>query len=199
MSAVEASDLPALRGFVRGLRKDLPAVLAGLSLPHSNGPAEVVNTKVKLLKRHMYGRAGFALLRRRISGVFDQAEVDLDDGAVAELLGEAGGGLAAAGEEDDAGDGAVEAVRDAEVDVAGLVVLLLEVGAGLGLEGGDAGGDALGEQAGGLGEGEAVVVFKQDGERLSHGANAKPPGEATQPSFPRSAWERTAQPLCGKD
>jgi hypothetical protein len=66
MSAVAASDLPALHGFVRGLRKDLPAVVAGLSLPYSNGPAEGVNTKVKLLKRQMYGRAGFALLRRRI-------------------------------------------------------------------------------------------------------------------------------------
>jgi transposase len=66
MSAVEASDLPALHGFVRGLRKDLPAVTAGLSLPYSNGPIEGVNTKVKLLRRQMYGRAGFALLRRRI-------------------------------------------------------------------------------------------------------------------------------------
>jgi len=66
MSAVEASDLPALHAFVRGIRKDLDAVVAGLSLPYSNGPAEGVNTKVKLLKRQMYGRAGFALLRRRI-------------------------------------------------------------------------------------------------------------------------------------
>ena len=66
MSTVEASDLPALHAFIRGLRKDLPAVVAGLSLPYSNGPAEGVNTKVKLLKRQMYGRAGFALLRRRI-------------------------------------------------------------------------------------------------------------------------------------
>ena len=39
MSAVEASDLPTLHSFVRGLRKDLPAVIAGLSLPYSNGPA----------------------------------------------------------------------------------------------------------------------------------------------------------------
>jgi transposase len=66
MSAVEASDLPALHGFVRGLRKDLPAVVAGLSQPYSNGPIEGANTKVKLLKRQMYGRAGFPLLRRRI-------------------------------------------------------------------------------------------------------------------------------------
>jgi transposase len=66
MIDVEASDLPALHAFVRGLRKDLDAVVAGLSLPYSNGPIEGTNTKFKLLKRQMYGRAGFALLRQRI-------------------------------------------------------------------------------------------------------------------------------------
>jgi transposase len=66
MSTVEASDLPSLQTFVRGLRKDLPAVVAGLTMPYSNGPIEGANTKVKLLKRQMYGRAGFHLLRQRI-------------------------------------------------------------------------------------------------------------------------------------
>jgi transposase len=66
ISAVEASDLPALHAFVRGLGKDLDAVAAGLSLPYSNGPIEGTNTKFKLLKRQMYGRAGFTLLRQRI-------------------------------------------------------------------------------------------------------------------------------------
>jgi transposase len=66
MSVVEATELPARHVFVRGLRKDLPAVVAGLSQPYSNGPIEGTNTKVKLLKRQMYGRAGFPLLRRRI-------------------------------------------------------------------------------------------------------------------------------------
>jgi transposase len=66
MTAVETSDLPALHAFARGLRKDLDAVVAGLTLPYSNGPSEGANTKVKLLKRQMYGRAGFALLRQRI-------------------------------------------------------------------------------------------------------------------------------------
>jgi len=45
---------------------DLPAVVAGLALPYSNGPIEGADTKVKFLKRQMYGRAGFALLRQRI-------------------------------------------------------------------------------------------------------------------------------------
>lgn len=66
MTAVDADDLPALHGFVHGLRMDLPAVVAGLTLPYSNGPMEGTNTKVKFLKRQMYGRAGFALLRQRI-------------------------------------------------------------------------------------------------------------------------------------
>lgn len=66
ISAVENTDLPALHSFVRGLRKDLPAAVAGLTLPYSNGPIEGANTKAKLLKRQMYGRAGFPLLRQRI-------------------------------------------------------------------------------------------------------------------------------------
>jgi transposase len=66
MTAVDADDLPALHGFVHGLQMDLSAVVAGLTLPYSNGPMEGANTKVKFLKRQMYGRAGFALLRQRI-------------------------------------------------------------------------------------------------------------------------------------
>ncbi|GAA3284042.1 ISL3-like element IS466 family transposase [Dactylosporangium vinaceum] len=66
MTTVNADDLPALHSFAHGLRMDLPAVVAGLTLPYSNGPIEGANTKVKLLKRQMYGRAGFALLRQRI-------------------------------------------------------------------------------------------------------------------------------------
>lgn len=66
MTCVDADDLPALHGFVHGLRRDLPAVVAGLTMPYSNGPIEGANTKVNFLKRQMYGRAGFDLLRQRI-------------------------------------------------------------------------------------------------------------------------------------
>ncbi len=66
MTTVDADDLPALHAFIHGLRMDLPAVVAGLTMPYSNGPIEGANTKVKFLKRQMYGRAGFALLRQRI-------------------------------------------------------------------------------------------------------------------------------------
>ncbi len=58
--------LPGFDSYLNGLVKDRDATVAGLTLPYSNGPAEGVNTKVKLLKRQTYGRASFALLRKRI-------------------------------------------------------------------------------------------------------------------------------------
>jgi transposase len=58
--------LPGFDSYLNGLDKDLDATIAGLSLPYSNGPTEGVNTKVKLLKRQTYGKASFALLRKRI-------------------------------------------------------------------------------------------------------------------------------------
>ena len=49
-----------------GLDLDTQAVTAALTLPFRNGRTERVNTRTKLVKRHMYGRAGFTLLRHRI-------------------------------------------------------------------------------------------------------------------------------------
>ncbi|WP_017578718.1 ISL3 family transposase [Nocardiopsis valliformis] len=59
-------DLPALRSFIDGLGRDLDAVRAGLTLPWSSGPVEGNVNRIKMLKRQMYGRAGFALLRKRV-------------------------------------------------------------------------------------------------------------------------------------
>lgn len=66
IDAARAADLPHLHSFTRGLDQDLDAVVAGLSLDHHNGRTEGVNTKTKMIKRQMYGRAGFNLLRHRI-------------------------------------------------------------------------------------------------------------------------------------
>nr|WP_043633267.1 ISL3 family transposase [Nonomuraea candida] len=63
---VRASNLQPLRSFAEGLLIDHDAVAAGLTLPYSNGPTEGVINKIKLLKRQLYGRAGLALLRKRI-------------------------------------------------------------------------------------------------------------------------------------
>jgi transposase len=64
-TAVEAN-LPHVHSFVRGLRLDQDAVRAALTSEYHNGGTEGVNTKTKLIKRQMYGRAGFDLLRHRI-------------------------------------------------------------------------------------------------------------------------------------
>ncbi|MGI5507716.1 ISL3 family transposase [Streptomyces sp. CA-106131] len=62
-TAVLADDQPELRSFVRGIEQDWSAVLAGVTLPWSTGVVEGTITKTKLIKRRMYGRAGFPLLR----------------------------------------------------------------------------------------------------------------------------------------
>lgn len=66
ITSVQAEDLPHLHAFTRGLKRDRDAVNAALTCPHHNGGAEGVNNKTKLIKRQMYGRASFTLLRHRI-------------------------------------------------------------------------------------------------------------------------------------
>jgi hypothetical protein len=61
-----ACDLPNIHAFTRGLELDALAVIAALTLPFHNGRTEGVNTKTKMIKRQMYGRAGFNLLSHRI-------------------------------------------------------------------------------------------------------------------------------------
>jgi len=66
MAAVEADNLPHLQRFVTGLRRDHSAVLNGLTLTYSSGAVEGNVTRIKMIKRQMYGRATFDLLRKRI-------------------------------------------------------------------------------------------------------------------------------------
>ncbi|HEX5493795.1 MAG TPA: transposase [Mycobacteriales bacterium] len=63
---VRAAGLSEMAPFLNGPEADHDAAVAGLSVPHSNGPTEGINTKTKLIKRQMYRRAGFHLLRHRI-------------------------------------------------------------------------------------------------------------------------------------
>jgi transposase len=64
LTSVEAGDQPGLRSFANGIRRDQQAVTAGLALPYSSGALEGKNCKIKHLKRLMYGRANFDLLRK---------------------------------------------------------------------------------------------------------------------------------------
>ena len=63
---VEASHLPELESFARGIQQDKAAVFAGLMLPWSTGPVEGHVNRLKLIKRSMYGRAKLPLLRARV-------------------------------------------------------------------------------------------------------------------------------------
>ena len=65
--------LNELHSFANGIQRDLAAVTAGLSSPWSNGQVEGQVNRLKFLKRAMYGRAKFDLLKHRtISGANEQ-------------------------------------------------------------------------------------------------------------------------------
>ena len=66
LTAVIEYKIPELSGFARSLSRDKDAVLAALSLPWSNGQVEGQVNRLKLIKRQMYGRAKFDLLRLRV-------------------------------------------------------------------------------------------------------------------------------------
>jgi len=61
-----AADIPDLRRFALGLLPDKKAIQAGLTEEWSNGPTEGHINRLKMLKRQMYGRAKFDLLRQRL-------------------------------------------------------------------------------------------------------------------------------------
>jgi len=66
INTTRAAQLPGITGFARGLTSDLEAVIAGLTLHWSSGGIEGAVTRVKKIKRQLYGRAGFELLRKMI-------------------------------------------------------------------------------------------------------------------------------------
>ena len=63
---VREDALPELHSFVFGIEQDYDAVLAALTQPYSSGVVEGHVNRIKMLKRQMYGRANFDLLRARV-------------------------------------------------------------------------------------------------------------------------------------
>jgi len=63
---VNISGLHGLKALVNGFATDYEAIRAAFSSPYSNGQLEGQITRLKLLKRQMYGRANFDLLRLRV-------------------------------------------------------------------------------------------------------------------------------------
>ncbi len=64
--AAEQSGGPEIRAGVTTLRQDLPAVEAAVTFPWSHGQLEGHVNRLKRLKRSMYGRAKFDLLKQRV-------------------------------------------------------------------------------------------------------------------------------------
>jgi transposase len=67
---VRTSQIHELQSFVVSIERDKAAVVAGLTLTQNNGLVEGKVNKLKLLKRMMYGRAEFPLLRQRVLHAF---------------------------------------------------------------------------------------------------------------------------------
>ncbi len=66
ISTCTSSGVPDLQTFAIGLQKELSAIRAAFTLSYSNGPTEGQVNRLKLIKRSMYNRGSFALLRHRV-------------------------------------------------------------------------------------------------------------------------------------
>jgi hypothetical protein len=58
--------LSGIKMFANGLKRDLQAVENGITMTWSHGTIEGHVNRIKSIKRGMYGRAGFELLRRKV-------------------------------------------------------------------------------------------------------------------------------------
>ncbi len=66
MQTAVDSGITEFRTFVDRLFQDLPAVVAGPTLPWSQGQTEGQILRLKLIRRQMYGRGNFDLVRKRV-------------------------------------------------------------------------------------------------------------------------------------
>jgi len=66
LQRVGQSSSTDLQGFASGIKRDYAAVKMALSVAWSQGQVEGQITRLKLIKRSMYGRANFDLLRQRV-------------------------------------------------------------------------------------------------------------------------------------
>jgi len=58
--------LAGLKIFARGLSRDIEAVENGINMSWSNGAVEGHVNRIRSIKRQMYGRASFELLRKKV-------------------------------------------------------------------------------------------------------------------------------------
>ena len=62
----EAINKSKLQSFVEGILKDLKAIKNGIIYSYNNGLAEGSVNKIKVIKRIMYGRNSFDLLKAKV-------------------------------------------------------------------------------------------------------------------------------------
>lgn len=68
LNEAEQCGIDVFKNFAAGLRKDYAAVKAALTYEWSQGQVEGQVNRLKLIKREMYGRANFDLLRKKVIG-----------------------------------------------------------------------------------------------------------------------------------
>ena len=66
LEKAKASGFPFLAQYARAVGRDQEAVKLALTTPWSNGPVEGHINRLKMIKRQMYGRANFELLKARV-------------------------------------------------------------------------------------------------------------------------------------
>lgn len=66
LKKLEKLDIPELQTYVNGVRKDIEAVKNGITFGYNNGLAEGSVNKIKVIKRTMYGRNSFELLKAKV-------------------------------------------------------------------------------------------------------------------------------------
>ncbi len=68
LGAALTSGVKDFETFATGLKREQSGVEGALTLPYSNGQTEGQINQLKLIKRQMYGRASFEMLRQRVLG-----------------------------------------------------------------------------------------------------------------------------------
>ena len=66
LEKIENFNIPELQTYVNGIRIDINAVKNGIKLKYNNGLAEGSVNKIKVIKRIMYGRNSFDLLKAKV-------------------------------------------------------------------------------------------------------------------------------------
>lgn len=66
MSEVEKMNIAEINSFINGIRRDLDAVKKAIEMDYNNGLAEGSVNKLKVVKRIMFGRSSFELLKSKL-------------------------------------------------------------------------------------------------------------------------------------